>query len=153
MEKSDGLLIILASIFAIFLIILIFVYMDSRILSPPASTKTHINFISNHSAQLSNCEMAYGVPNKSLVFIYSQSCPVCHVMLPKIKEVEAEGYKVFYAETTTQFARELINNCYKSIYTGYVPLLICAGPGNFYLGGMTKEAIKRFAERCVHGTN
>ena len=48
----------------------------------------------------------------TLVFVYSNTCPHCQAMKPIVQELQQEGYKFYYAESTDPQARDLVTGCF-----------------------------------------
>lgn len=85
----------------------------------------------------------------TVVFVHSNSCPHCRSMMPIIEELEKEGYKFYWAESSDNEAREIINNCFSDLLSGYVPQFICPKTGKEQTGGMGKDELKGFADSCI----
>ncbi len=85
----------------------------------------------------------------TVVFVHSNSCPHCRTMMPIIEELEKEGYKFYWAESSDSEARDVINNCFSNLLGGYVPQFICPKTGKEQTGGMSKADLKKFADNCV----
>lgn len=94
------------------------------------------------------CFSDYGNDPSKIVFIHSNSCPHCRNMMPIIKELEEEGYKFYWAESSDNKAREIVSDCFSDLLSGYVPQFICPKTGKEQTGGMTKSDLKKFADEC-----
>lgn len=86
--------------------------------------------------------------SSTVVFVHSNYCPHCKTMFPIVEEVEKEGYKFFWAEGSDVEARQVIDDCFSDLLSGYVPQFICPKTGIEQTGGMSKEDLKKFAEDC-----
>jgi len=85
----------------------------------------------------------------TVVFIHSNSCPHCVRMKPIIEDLEGEGYKFYWAESSDMEAREIISSCFSDLLGGYVPQFICPSKGTERTGSMSKAELKGFADSCV----
>jgi hypothetical protein len=84
----------------------------------------------------------------TVIFVYSNSCPYCNQMKPLIKELEGEGYKFYWAESSDSEAKEIVSGCFSGLLGGYVPQFICPATGTEKTGAMSKGDLKKFADNC-----
>jgi len=89
----------------------------------------------------------------TVVFVHSNYCPHCRDMMPIIEELEKEGYKFYWAESSDSEAREIVNNCFSELLSGYVPQFICPNMGEEQTGAMSKDELKGFADDCIKFKN
>lgn len=94
------------------------------------------------------CFSKYGKSANTVVFVHSNYCPHCRNMMPIVEELEKEGYKFYWAESSDNEAIEIVNNCFNNLLTGYVPQFICPKTGKEQTGGMGKADLKEFADNC-----
>jgi hypothetical protein len=85
----------------------------------------------------------------TVIFVYSNSCPYCNKMKPLIEELEGEGYKFYWAESSDSEAKEIVSGCFSDLLGGYVPQFICPATGTEKTGAMSKNDLKKFADNCV----
>lgn len=85
----------------------------------------------------------------TVVFVYSNSCPYCNNMKPIINELENEGYKFYWAESSDSESRAIVSDCFSDLLGGYVPQFICPKMGVEKTGAMSKDELKGFADSCV----
>lgn len=83
------------------------------------------------------------------VFVYSNSCPYCRSMMTIIEELEGEGYKFYWAESSDSEAEAIVSNCFNDLLSGYVPQFICPATGEEKTGAMSKAELKGFADDCT----
>jgi len=96
----------------------------------------------------STCFGKYGQSQNTVVFVHSNYCPHCKNMVPIIEELEGEGYKFYWAESSGSEAGEVISNCFGDLLSGYVPQFICPKTGKEQTGEMSKLELKDFANAC-----
>lgn len=84
----------------------------------------------------------------TIIFVHSNSCPHCIRMKPIVTELEGEGHKFYWAESSDIESRELISNCFSDLIGGYVPQFICPATGKEQTGAMNKEELKTFSDNC-----
>ena len=94
------------------------------------------------------CLSDYGVSDRTIIFIHSNSCPHCQTMIPIVRELESEGYSFYWAESSNQEASSIANICLVDLMNGYVPQFICPLTGNEKTGAMSQEDLKTFADNC-----
>jgi len=100
------------------------------------------------SVDSSTCYGGYGLSKETVIFYHADWCPHCQNMMPIVKELEADGYKFHWAETTSGKGVEAVTACFKDVVKGGVPEFICAGTKEIQLGEMSKEGLKSFADKC-----
>lgn len=85
----------------------------------------------------------------TVVFVHSNYCPHCRDMMPIVEELEKEGYKFYWAESSDSEAGEIVSNCFSDLLSGYVPQFICPATGEERTGAMSKAELKEFAGGCI----
>jgi thiol-disulfide isomerase/thioredoxin len=94
-------------------------------------------------------ENCFSEDPSTVVFVYSNSCPYCNNMKPIIEELEKEGYKFYWAESSDSEARDIVSSCFNDLLSGYVPQFICPKTGKEQTGAMSKADLKKFADDCI----
>lgn len=94
------------------------------------------------------CFSNYGESPTEIVFVHSNYCPYCRNMMPIVEELEKEGYKFYWAESSDNKAKDVVTNCFSDLLSGYVPQFICPKTGKEQTGEMGKDELKGFADNC-----
>ncbi|MBW2982405.1 peptidylprolyl isomerase [Candidatus Woesearchaeota archaeon] len=93
------------------------------------------------------CIDDYGISKDTIIFYHATWCPHCQDMMPIVRDLENEGYKFFWAESSSKDS-SIIVDCFREVIQGGVPEFICAGTNEFELGAMSKGELKKFADKC-----
>ena len=147
MEKGDLIKIFISILFIVFLAFLV-VNANKLIKSnlPEIAEKQDIGSTGESVVDYGDC---FSEDPSTVVFVHSNSCPHCNSMKPIIGELEEEGYKFYWAESSDSAARQVVNDCFSDILGGYVPQFICPKTGKEKTGGMSKAELKSFADSCI----
>jgi parvulin-like peptidyl-prolyl isomerase len=94
------------------------------------------------------CYDGYNITANTVIFYHASWCPHCQTMMPIVEELESEGYKFLWVETSSGENTEAIDACFSDVIQGGVPEFICAGTKEYKLGSMSKENLKGFADKC-----
>jgi len=125
---------------------------DIRILNQQqpatAGNFTESNISSVPVEKYSNCAISNGIDAKSVIFVYSDSCPHCLKMKPIVTDLEVAGYKFKWAGVSDSEAKTLLSTCYSDVLAGGVPQFICAKNGQTIVGERTKDVLEGFAKAC-----
>ncbi len=143
MKKND--FIKTAASILIIIVLAVIIVNASKFISTEKAPTEQQTIQNNEGVDYSDCFS--GSPD-TVVFVYSNSCPHCHNMMPIIQELEGEGHKFYWAESSDAGARQVINECFSDLMSGYVPQFICPPNGEEITGEMSKSELKAFAEEC-----
>lgn len=77
---------------------------------------------------------------KDVIFVHSINCPHCQTMMPIIEDMEEEGYKFFWAESSTEEKKDT-RDCYGDVLSGAVPEFICSSNKEKLVGARPKEEL------------
>jgi parvulin-like peptidyl-prolyl isomerase len=94
------------------------------------------------------CYSNYKLSSDTVIFYHAEWCPHCQNMMPIVQELESEGYKFHWVETTSGKGMDVVDACFKDLIQGGVPEFICAGTQEVKMGEMSKAALKTFADNC-----
>jgi len=94
-----------------------------------------------------SCIGSNGISEDTIIFYHADWCPHCNNMVSVIRDLEKEGYKFFWAETSEEEGN-IVRECFSNVLTGGIPEFICAGTSNYKLGEMSKAVLRDFAENC-----
>jgi len=100
------------------------------------------------SSEYQDCMEQLGEDPYQVVFYHSNSCPHCKAMKPIVQELEAQGYKFLWAESSDASSMQVISSCFREVLSGYVPEFICPSSGETHIGGMSSEELAAFADAC-----
>ena len=114
--------------------------------APETTEKQNIDSTGESVVDYGDC---FSEDPSTVVFVHSNGCPHCKSMMPIIEELEKEGYKFYWAESSDSAARQVVNDCFSDILGGYVPQFICPKTGKEKTGGMSKAELKSFADSCI----
>ncbi len=67
----------------------------------------------------------YDLSEDTIIFYYGDFCGWCAKMKPGIEQLEKEGYKFYWAESTTPTKSEVAKKCFKGVLGSGVPQFIC----------------------------
>lgn len=104
--------------------------------------------VKGDSDKSDTCINKYGITKDTIIFYHADWCPHCANMKPVVQELEKEGYRFHWAETSTGEGVDIVNDCLKDSIQGGVPEFICADTGEYKMGAISKSALKAFAESC-----
>jgi len=99
---------------------------------------------------LSSCLANYGISKDTVFFIYSDTCYYSKNMIPWVQQMESEGYKFLWADTTNASAIQIASTCLSGIlrYEG-TPEFICPSNGNSRVGAFSSlSELEGFANNC-----
>ncbi len=117
-------------------------------MSAPSTVEQTTSTTTSENSDVVNCIADYGITGNTIIFIHSNSCPYCKTMMPIVQELEQEGYTFYWAESSDQEARDVVDNCLSDIMGGYVPQFICPATAQEHTGAMSKSDLKEFANGC-----
>ncbi|MBW2965935.1 peptidylprolyl isomerase [Candidatus Woesearchaeota archaeon] len=93
------------------------------------------------------CIGNYGVSKDTIIFYHANWCSYCNSMKSVVEDLEEEGYKFFWAETSKEEGM-IVRECFNDVLQGGIPEFICAGTYAYKIGAMSKTTLRDFAERC-----
>ncbi len=138
----------IASIVVIVLLAVLIANMNTMILQKaPKTAEEGQDMLSR--GNVSDYGECFNKDPSTIVFLYSNSCPYCKSIMPIIEELEKEGYKFYWAESSDSEAGEIVSNCFNDLLSGYVPQFICPATGEEKTGAMSKAELKGFADDCI----
>jgi len=88
------------------------------------------------------------IADDTVIFYHASWCPHCRNMGPIVEDLEDEGYKFLWAETSSGENTHIVAECFSDVIQGGVPEFICAGTSDYELGEMSKSQLRNFAEKC-----
>jgi thiol-disulfide isomerase/thioredoxin len=123
---------------------------DIRILTKgsPIAEATEGNFSSTDVEKYASCATKNGLDKKSVVFIYSDSCPHCQRMKPIVTELEGAGANFKWASVYDSDMKVALSECYKDVLADGVPQFICARDGQTIVGETSQANLGAFAAAC-----
>ncbi|MBD3354779.1 hypothetical protein GF361_02230 [Candidatus Woesearchaeota archaeon] len=95
-----------------------------------------------------SCYNDYGLSSDTVIFYHADWCPHCSRMISVVEELEGEGYKFHWAETSSGEGEEVVDSCFGDVLQGGVPQFICTGNKDYKLGEISEESLRKFAESC-----
>jgi thiol-disulfide isomerase/thioredoxin len=96
-----------------------------------------------------NCFGNYGLTSDTVIFHHADWCSYCNRMKPIVEELENEGYKFHWSETSNNIGVDVVQSCFEDVIQGGVPQFICAGTKEFKMGAIPKSDLKDFADNCI----
>jgi thiol-disulfide isomerase/thioredoxin len=123
---------------------------DIRVISQETSSvvTSETNFSSADVEKYASCATKNGLDKKTVIFLYSDSCPHCQKMKPIITELQSENYNFKWASVSDNEMRNILSECYSDVLAGGVPQFICAKNGQTIVGEKSKETMAEFAKSC-----
>jgi|GEM_PF-1312872 len=113
-----------------------------------SSDPVESNISSETVEKYAGCARSYGLDEKSVIFVYSDSCPHCLKMKPIVTDLEVAGSKFKWAGVGDNEIKTLLSKCYSDVLAGGVPQFICAKNGQTIVGERTKGVLEDFAKAC-----
>ena len=156
-QKRDRLILIFSIIGIVALLALLFNI--NRIFETPSIDTSDMNQAqpeaigpepagnSSLGSEMEQCVQKRGADPESVVFVYSNSCPHCQTMKPRVKQLESQGYNFHWAESSDSRAQKLVRNCFRNMIRG-VPTFVCPSNGETKVGAVSQEALQDFADNC-----
>jgi len=126
-------------------VLAVFIVNINKVISPKVPLSEGIQTTGNSVIDYGEC---FDKDPSTIVFVHSNGCPHCRNMMPIIEELEEEGYKFYWAESSDSEAIEVVDNCFSDLLSGYVPQFICPATGKEQTGSMSKDELKYFADSC-----